>query len=551
METIQVNHFSFRYATEKDFALKDLSFSIEPSEQLLICGESGSGKTTLLRQLKPELTPGGTSQGEILYDGEPLCKLTGKKSASEIGYLFQNPESQLVCDMVWQELAFGLENLGLPQWEMEQRVAETATFFGIESWMDQPVWKLSGGQKQILNLAALMIVQPKLLLLDEPTAQLDPISTSRFYDTLFRLHREFGTTMVISEHRTEELFSKVQRVVMLEAGELLFHGTPFETAKECICKNYSLTGSLPTATRIAGALKETSELPFSVSQGQRFLQSRFTPMLENKKREVTTPIVSKKDVALEVQRVFFRYEKESPDVLRECSFSVPKGCIFAVTGANGGGKSTLLRLLMGEQRPYRGKVLLYGQKISKYEQPICPNLVALLPQNPQLLFTQATVWDELCESRFAEEAEVFLQKNNLWKRRDAHPYDLSGGEQQRLAFWKATVAKPKILLLDEPTKGLDARRKRDLQDWMKNYRDEGNTILFVTHDLDFCGETADYCGLLFDGRMYSVSEPHLFFGRNYFYTTTASRISRSMFTDTITVEEVYLKCQKQKEQQSE
>ncbi len=547
MDILQIKQFSFCHATEKEPVLKDISLTLRPSELLLLCGESGSGKTTILRQMKPELAARGKSSGEIRYQGDIISTIDSKRSASEIGYLFQNPEEQLVCELVWQELSLGLEGLNLPQGEMERRIAETATFFGIERWMEQPVWKLSGGQKQLLNLAALMIVRPKLLLLDEPTSQLDPIAAARFYDTLLRLHREFHTAMVITEHCTEELFGLAQQVAFLERGRLLFYGTPTQTAKECVSYRQDLMDGLPTATRISGALGERREFPFTVTEGQNWLRKRFAPADRNAETDMPVKSLSKPGVAaLEVKRVFFRYQRQEKDVLSECTFSVPQGCIFAVTGPNSGGKSTLLRLLMGEQSPYRGQVLLYGKKLQKYTSSICPEWVSVLPQNPQLLFTRTTVWEELCDSISEEDAEKFLRTNRMWERRNAHPYDLSGGEQQRVAFQKVIAGKPRILLLDEPTSGLDARAKKELRRSMREYRDAGNTILFVTHDLEFCGETADLCGLLFDGRMHSVCDPHHFFGHNYFYTTIAGKVGRELFPGAITVEEVCTECRKQK-----
>lgn len=510
----------------------------------MLCGESGSGKTTLLRQLKPELTPKGEKNGSILYHGTDISKLDNQKSFSQIGYLFQNPEEQIVCDVVWRELAFGLENLNLPENEIKLRIAETASFLGIERWMDTPVWKLSGGQKQILNLASIMILRPSLLLLDEPASQLDPISASRFYDILFRLHREIGTAMIISEHQTEELFSYADKVAVLEKGKLLFCDTPSQTAEEIISKRKDLSCFLPTAAIIAGQLGEKNKLPLTVAEGKSFLQKNFIP-----KDDIETVFEDKYDLktkkAIEVKRVSFRYNREDSDVLRNCSFSIPNGCVFAIVGSNGSGKSTLLRNITGELIPYAGKILLFGKKATNKKNKICPELVAALPQNPQLLFSKNTVWEELCENYLKTEAKELLENAGLWKIKNTHPYDLSGGEAQKLAFYKVIAKHPKILLLDEPTKGLDGKNKEELKRLIREYKSIGNTVLIVSHDLEFCAETADFCGMMFDSSVSSVEKTKDFFERTYFYTTAPSRITKGFFKKAITIDDVCLKCQRQ------
>lgn len=543
MDTIQTKNLSFKYSGEEKFALTDVSFSLEQSQILLLCGESGSGKTTLLRQLKPELTPKGEKTGNILYYGTDISELDNQKSFSKIGYLFQNPEEQLICDVVWRELAFGSENLGLPENEIELRIAETASFFGIERWMDMPVCKLSGGQKQILNLASIMILRPSLLLLDEPTSQLDPIAASRFYDILFRLHREIGTAMIISEHQTEELFSCADKVAVLEKGKLLFCGTPSQTAAEIISKRKDLSYFLPTAAIIAGRLGEKAKLPLTVAEGRRFLQKSFISKGDiETKFEEEYPL--KEEKAIEVKRVSFRYNREGSDVLRNCSFSVPKGCVFGIVGSNGSGKSTLLRMITGELIPYAGKILLFGKKVNNKKNKICPELVAALPQNPQLLFSKSTVWEELCENYLETDAKEILEKSRFLERKYAHPYDLSGGESQKLAFYKVIAKHPKILLLDEPTKGLDGKSKKELNSLIKEYKSNGNTVLIVSHDLDFCAETADFCGMMFDGSVGSVDKTKNFFECTYFYTTTPSRIAKCFLKTAVTIDDVCLKCKK-------
>ncbi len=542
MEILRIENVSFTYPNAECPALESMSFTVRQGEFVVLCGETGCGKTTLLRLIKRELAPHGTRTGAILFDDVPLERLDAHTSAGEIGFVLQNPENQIVTDKVWHELAFGAESLGLPTQVIRRRVAETASWLGIEGWFRQDTDTLSGGQKQLLNLASVLVMQPKMLLLDEPTAQLDPIAATEFLNTLARLNRELGMTILLVEHRLEEVFALADRVLLLEKGRLTLDDTPHAIA-EALCKTsppHPICEALPSAARIyrlLGAKKE--RCPISVREGRELLQkysfSETAPVLPN------PSIASKNETPLaELREVWFRYARELPDVLRGLTLRLHAGEICCVLGGNGVGKTTLLNLLAGTDKPYRGKVRL-AKKESGYAK------TALLPQSPLLLFTEETVRNDLLSllqildvPKAEREARVhaIAQELHIEALLDRHPFDLSGGEQQKCALSKVLLTNPDLLLLDEPTKGMDAACKQGLVTLLRTLREKGLCTLIVTHDAEFAAETADRCALLFDGEILSVAPPRDFFSENYFYTTAANRIARGFCEHAVTCEAV-------------
>lgn len=518
MAFIELKDLSFFYPNQTEAALSDLSFSVDEGEFLTLLGASGSGKTTLLRLLKPAMMPRGSVRGSII-----LPEFSDKsEQATKIGFVMQSPENQIVTDKVWHELAFGAENLGMEPSAIRRRVAEIAAFFGIESWFHKNTADLSGGQKQILNLASVMVMQPRILLLDEPTAQLDPIAAADFLNAVSRVHREFGITVIMSEHRTEEAFALSDRVLALENGRLLALGTPEETAKTLRERENALFLSLPTSMRLCG--KPT------VSQARQWLREHL-----QKNPALPLPVRSEREsaeTALEVKNVSFRYEKKEKDILHNASCRFFRGQMTAIMGSNGCGKTTLLKLLCGIQKPQEGKI----------QNPLRLRC-ALLPQDPKLLFTCETVRKELSES--AKDKNAFSEIAALCRLErllDRHPYDLSGGEMQRLALAKLLLSAPDILLLDEPTKGMDANGKRELAVILATLLSEGKTVIIVSHDVEFCAEYADRCVLLFDGAFTAEGSARAFFCGNTFYTTSANRIARDILPEAVTCGELLAAC---------
>lgn len=551
MEIINIKDLSFAYPNSEEKALNNVSLSINDGDFIVVCGESGCGKTTLLKLIKREIAPAGEIEGEILYMGKNISELDDRTAAGEIGYVMQNPEMQIVTDKVWHELAFGLENLGVPSGTIRRRVAEMASYFGIQNWFRRKTSDLSGGQKQLLNLAAIMVMQPKILILDEPTSQLDPIAASDFIATVKKLNRELALTVILVEHRLEEVFSMADKVAVMEKGSVIVYDEPAAVGEKLreVRQNSNMLLGLPSSIRIFNGLNINAKCPVTVKEGREFLSNNF-------KNTVNTISIDCKEFdgepVVNLKNVWFRYERSLPDVLRGVELMAYKGEVLSILGGNGAGKTTMLRVLSGQNRAYRGDVLINGKKIAKYSQNELYHCnVAFLPQNPQEVFLKMSVREDFNEVAKAmgytkdEKEKSILEitdRLGISHLLDKHPYDLSGGEQQKAALAKILLLKPKILLLDEPTKGIDAYSKHILGEILSDLKAQGMTVIMAVHDVEFAAEYSDRCALFFDGEIISEDTPNTFFSENNFYTTSASKISRHMYKNTVLCREVTELC---------
>ena len=465
MAHFQIENLSFSYPAAKGKeSLHDVNLTIQKGEYVVLCGKSGSGKTTLLRQLKSVLAPHGKKNGEILFNGVPLDKVSQRDQSGKIGYVMQNPDDQIVTDKVWYELAFGLESLGCDQKTMRARVAEMACYFGIQDWFHRDVANLSGGQKQLLNLASIMAMQPEVLILDEPTSQLDPIAASDFLNTVRKINMELGTTVIITEHRLEDIFPYADRAVVMDAGRVIADDTPRNIGKLLYEQKRDMFAAMPTPVRVFYGSNGTGNCPLTVREGRNWLSREFATEPTHKAMPIEVLPDEIENPALSLKELWFRYEKDSPDILRGVSAEVPVGSLYAIVGGNGAGKSTTLKAICGICRPYRGSVKVFGKPINKYKSAeLFGGCLAMLPQDPKSLFVKKTVWEDLEEmtrdKSLLEEIAATCQITNLL---GCHPYDLSGGEQQRAALAKVLLTQPKLLLLDEPTKGIDSFFKETL-----------------------------------------------------------------------------------------
>ena len=541
MAHFEIRNLTFSYAAAKGHhSLENISLSIEQGEFLVLCGASGSGKSTLLRQLKAVLTPSGKRSGEVLFHGVPLSQVPDRDQAGKIGFVMQNPDDQIVTDKVWHELAFGLESLGCDQKTMRARVAEMACYFGIQDWFHRDVATLSGGQKQLLNLASIMAMQPEVLILDEPTSQLDPIAASDFLNTVRKINMELGTTVIITEHRLEDIFPYADRAVVMDGGRILADDTPSRVGQLLFARNHPMFTAMPTPVRVFYGAGCSGESPLTVRQGRSWLSREFPKAPE--KNTVPAPALPEEveNPALVLKELWFRYEKDSPDILRGVSAEVPAGSLYAILGGNGAGKSTTLKAISGICRPYRGKITLFGKPMEKYKSSeLFRGCLAMLPQDPKSLFVKKSVREELEEmtkdtSAISEIARLCQIEALL----DSHPYDLSGGEQQRAALAKVLLTKPRLLLLDEPTKGIDCFFKETFAKILADLKAQGITIVMVSHDVEFCARYADVVAMFFDGQILTADTPRRFFGANSFYTTAAHRMSRHVFDGAVTAEDV-------------
>lgn len=546
MELLKVNDYSFQYSLGKEDAVKHLTFSAGAGEFLVICGPSGCGKSTLLRSIKPQLRPYGEHRGEILFDGTEVNSLPAAETSAEIGFVMQNPDAQIVTDKVWHELAFGLENLGVPNASIRSRVAEMASYFGIHSWFRKGTDELSGGQKQLLNLASVMLMRPKLLILDEPSSQLDPIAAREFLENVRKINLEFGTTILITEHNLEEVYGFADRVLLMGEGEIRAELPPAEMARWLAEHDRNgMREALPTPARVYTSVLK-GECPLSVVEGRRWISA----LAEGKRLPVfpekADPARPERQ-AIGMEEVWFQYEKGSDPVLRNMSIDVRYGEITAMLGGNGSGKTTALSVLCGKNKAGSGKITIAGKRLEKYKgMELFEENLGVLPQNPQSLFVFETLRRDLEEifagtklpkAEAAAAAEAISEKLGIAHLLERHPYDLSGGEIQKAALAKILLKKPKILLLDEPTKGMDALSKKNFGALLQSLRAEGAAILMVSHDVEFCANYADRCAMFFDGYVVSEGTPHRFFSGNSFYTTAASRMTRHLAPGIITCRE--------------
>ena len=562
MEILRVDGLKFSYPNQLKKALNNINFSIDEGDFVLICGESGCGKSTLLRHLKPELSPHGQVSGDIYYYSQKINDYSSKQLASEIGYVLQNPDSQIVTDKVWHELAFGLENMGLDTQSIRLRVAEMASFFGIQGWFRKNVNDLSGGQKQLLNLASIMAMQPKILILDEPTSQLDPIAAKDFIDTLVRINKELSTTIIMTEHNLEDIYSVCDKVIVMEDGKVICNDTNYKVADILSGdKNHKMFKSLPTPSKIYNQLNEylegANKSPLTVKDCRQWLNDSMDEVTITKLDDTETEInIDEKDreIAIELKDVYFQYNKISEPTIRDLSFKVYKGEIYSILGGNGTGKSTTLSLVARQRKPQRGKIFINNIEIKKYNnKSLYENNLALLPQNPQSLFVFETVKEDLEEVLILQNKDrEYIDKEvkrvskllDIEHLLEHHPYDLSGGELQRAGMAKVMLLNPKIILLDEPTKGLDAYCKEEIGKMLMKLRDMGVTIVVVSHDIEFSARYSDRCAMFFDGSIVSEGTPKEFFLGNNFYTTVSNRIARNIFEDTLIYEDVVSLCKK-------
>ena len=537
MDAITVQSLTFTYPGETEKALDDISLTIQSGAFAVLCGPSGCGKSTLLRQLKTVLTPHGRRSGAIFVDGQPLDSMDQRTQSQRIGFVLQSPDNQIVTDKVWHELAFGLESLGCDTPVIRRRVAEMASFFGIQTWFYKDVTALSGGQKQLLNLASVMVMQPDVLILDEPTSQLDPIAASEFLSVLEKINRELGTTIVLTEHRLEEAFALATDVIVMEHGRLLCSGTPQQVGEKLQTMGHRMFLAMPAAMRVWAAVADDASCPVTVRDGRQWLnqyaaQHAMQPLPEERVHEYPG------DSVLSIQDVWFRYEQNLPDVVKGFSLTVQQGEFVALLGGNGTGKTTSLKLLAGLIHPQRGMVKAAGT-------------IAMLPQNPQTLFFKKTVLEDLKElfadwkisdTRKEERLSRVIRLCHLEPFLYRHPYDLSGGQQQRCALAKLLLLRPQILLLDEPTKSLDAAFKQELAMILQRLLRDGVTIVMVSHDIEFCAEYAHRCALFFDGGIVAEAAPRAFFSGNSFYTAAANRIGRDVIPEAVTVGDIITAC---------
>lgn len=541
----QVTNLNFQYALATEPNLTNINLTVNNGDFITLAGNSGSGKTTLLRQLKKELWPVGERSGEIEFEGQPLVDLPQSQSAQKIGMVFQNPDNQLVMDTVIQELAFSLENIGVPNANIQKRIAELVSFLGFQDLLYASVHDLSGGQKQLVNLASVLILQPDLLLLDEPTAQLDPIATKEFISLLQRVHDELGITVIISEHHLDDILPLSNQLWLMDQGQISYQGS-VTGGLQAIWEKPALRDFVPDVPHVFlqnGLIQpdKITELPLTVVSGKQLIEQRHW-QLQHVRRAIN---VSQAAPILSVKNISFQYEKNDPMILEHLNLTVQAGDWVAIVGKNGTGKSTLLKALVGLLQPRRGEIKLQQKKLAKWASDDLFKTLGYLSQTPSDHFSYDTVQMEFFERAQQLElpnptniAQEMLAKLGITYLAERNPHDASGGEQQLIALGIILLSQPELLLLDEPTKGLDPVRKQQLGQLLRQLQNDGLTIVMASHDMEFSARFATQCALLFDGEVVSQEEPYDFFAHNFFYTTAVNRMLRSQLPAALNWEEV-------------
>lgn len=549
----QLDQISFTFPEEKQPVLQNISLQIYEGEFLTIAGPSGCGKSTFLRLLKKEVQPTGTITGEICFRGKALDSIPEIESMESISIVFQDPENQLIMDEVEHELAFPLENLNLSQDLMKKRMAEITSFLGINTWLDKKTHQLSGGQKQLLNLATSLVIHPKVILLDEPTAQLDPIAAKELLQMLNRLNEEFGMTVILIEHRLEDVLPITDRILLMDHGKIDYLGAPQAVMKEIKAKrDTKFISYLPSISQIYLSLSPSSEsvtIPITVKEGRNWIRER----LPVSPKQAELPISKEGNLPypplMELKKIQFQYEKKGDYLLNQVDIQLYSHDFLAIFGGNGTGKSTLLQIMAGLLHPQQGHILLEGKKIKEYPSSERYQKIGYLAQNPMLHFIHDSVNKELSHTlsqfphlRLGDELENLVKRLGIHHLLERHPHDCSGGEKQKIALAGVLLRKPNILILDEPTKGLDPLSKRELGNILQEIHQSGITLVMVTHDLEFAAQHATRCAMLFQGMLTSQGTPQQFFQENFFYTTTINRMVREVLPGAITKEEVLEAC---------
>lgn len=519
MAQIEIKNLIFKYPEMDNAALKDINLEVEQGEFVVLCGPSGSGKTTLARLLKQSIAPYGEREGQIFFEGCTVQQLDLKTETAGIGYVFQHPKHQIVANTIGHELAFGLENLGVEPEEMALRVAETADYFGFTKRMEEKVDCLSGGQQQLLNIASVMTMQPKVIILDEPTAQLDPVAAENLLMTVGKINRDFGITIIMIEHQLKEIMYMAHKLVVMDKGRIISQGEPQIVLANI--KNHDCFKAMPERVRLYARLEQDGkDYPLTVGQARTWIKNRIAgdeAFLDKLKHEDNTikNVVGKSQNAIEIRNVWFRYERNSEDVLNGVDLDINKGVITGIAGGNGSGKSTLMKLICGLCKPYRGKIKAEGR-------------VSMLVQDVQCIFSKETVLEELSIiTSDSSKLERVISDMNLEALTEQHPYDLSGGEQQRLGIAKLLLVDGDILIFDEPTKGMDEIYKAKFGTLLSDLSAKGKTIIIVSHDLEFMSAYTHRCAFLFDGRIVSYKDTRDFFKGNRYYTTELEKLCQN------------------------
>lgn len=515
MAFFEVKNLNFSYPASTKNAVNNISFKLERGEVLLICGTSGSGKTTLINCLSPDICPCGTFGGNVMIEDTDISKLSQIERVKKIGFVFQDPEAQIVSDKVWHEIAFPLESVRTDKSAMRSKVAEIAAYFNFEDMIDKSTHTLSGGQKQRLNIASALSHLPEVLVLDEPFSRLDPVACENIFNIINKINKELGTTVIISEHNLEKIIGFADKIAFLDNGNQEFFGNREDFIKYLYITNNTMVDALPVSAKI---FKDNNKCFFSVADARAHLSENQRKYMVEKTTNNTVSVAD----AVVLKDVCFSYSKNEKEIINNLSLKIPKSLISAVIGPNGAGKSTLIKLISGEVKQISGKIKV-SDKTAR---------ISVVPQDPKNLFSCDTIYKDIEYVANGKSKEEILNICNMCgidSILNHHPYDISCGEMQKAALCMALVSSPDILLLDEPTKGIDAPSKLEIGKILKSLSGSGVTVVLVTHDIEFAAMFADTCSLIFNGEISSSCDIQTFMENSMFFTTDSVKITRNLY----------------------
>ncbi|HCX02946.1 MAG TPA: ABC transporter [Clostridiales bacterium] len=542
MAQIKIKNLTYTYPDKKEKSLRNINLQILPGEFVLIVGGSGSGKSSLIRSIA-SLAPdfyGGKQEGDIFINNKNLKTTNRRELVQTLGIVFQNPESQLVMTDTEQEIAFGLENIGTEEKTIKRRIMEVTSALSLSDFKNSFIAQLSGGQKQKVALASVLAMQPEILLLDEPTSQLDPIAGEEILTMVRRLNEENGTTVILVEQKLERCFHFADRILVMEEGKIVKDSRDIgEIVKWAVKKENQYIPPLSKLFAKAGY----RDIPLTIKSGRNII-GKENLMKEESKVVKTIPEKSNniEKSILKMKNIWFNYDSEH-EVLRNINLDIKKGSFSVIMGENGGGKTTLLKILNGLLRPTKGKVEVMGRNMKKLKIEEISKNVGYLSQNPKDYLFLPTVKEEMefTIKNLHLEKEVhiddLLDKLEILEYKQSNPRDLSTGERQRVALATVLASNPKILLLDEPTRGLDYDIKEKLGKILKKFQEEGMTIIMVTHDIEFAAEYAEDVILLYEGDIIEKGNKKEVLTKSTFYSPQISRLFYDYEEKIVTLEE--------------
>lgn len=540
MDAVAIKDLTYRYPDGEKPALNDINLEIPEGQFVLLVGGSGCGKSTLIRAiaaLVPEFY-GGTYEGQVYIYGREIERIDRRSLVRQVGMVFQDPESQLVMTGVEQEVAFGLENLGLASGLMKRRVMEVTSALALSGCLQSPIPELSGGQKQKVALASVLAMQPGILILDEPTSQLDPVAGEEILTMVRRLNEENGLTVILVEQRLERCFHLADRVLVLEDGRIIQDGGPGDVAKWAVNSHSPFVPPLAGLFAGAGCL----EAPLTVKQGRKTLQAYAPgPGFKKPDREIAKT-VSGDQCIVDIQNLWFTYQN-GIEALKRVYLEIHPGDFTVIMGANAAGKSTLLKQIVGLLKPGRGRVTVAGGDTKKLLVEEVASTVGYLSQDPNDYLCLPTVREELSftlkNMGLPDNglSGTILARLGLEQYGKVNPRDLSAGERQRVALASVLVAGPAVLLLDEPTRGLDYRLKAELGNLLQELQTLGTAVVVVTHDVEFAAEYARDIVLMAGGAVIARGDKYEMLAGSTFYSPQVSKLFNNIVDGVVTPEQ--------------